>query len=159
VICRSPILSTQASWRERKRQLALGVLIGIALTAGNAMPEMAPVAAAATAGAHLDRSGRPRVGIASFYADRFAGRTMADGTPMKPQGDNAASRTLPLGTIALVTNLETGRTATVTIRDRGPYVKGRIVDLSPSIARKIGIDRKEGLAMVQVTPVEVPAPK
>jgi rare lipoprotein A len=159
VICRSQILSMQASWRERKRQLALGALIGIALTAANAMPEMAPVATVATAGAHLDRSGRPRVGIASFYADRFAGRLMADGTPMKPQGNNAASRTLPLGTIAQVTNLETGRTAMVTIRDRGPYVKGRIVDLSPSIARKIGIDRKEGIAMVQVTPIEVPAPK
>jgi rare lipoprotein A len=47
----------------------------------------------------------------------------------------------------------------ITIRDRGPYVKGRIVDLSPSIARKIGIDRKQGLAMVQVTPIEVPAPR
>jgi rare lipoprotein A len=133
--------------------------MGVALTAVNTMPETAPIAAAATAEAHLDRSGRPRFGKASFYADRFAGRQMADGTPMKPQGDNAASRTLPLGTVARVTNLETGRTATVTIRDRGPYVKGRIVDLSPFIARKIGIDRKEGVAMVEVTPIEVPAPK
>ena len=84
---------------------------------------------------------------------------MADGTPMQPEGDNAASTTLPLGTRALVTNLETGRTAKVTIRDRGPYVKGRIVDLSPSTARKIGIDRKEGVAKVEVVPIEVPAPK
>ena len=107
----------------------------------------------------LDRSGRTRVGKASFYADKFAGRTMADGTPMSPYGDNAASKTLPLGTKALVTNLETGRTARVTIRDRGPYVKGRIVDLSPSTARRIGIDRKEGVAMVEVTPIVVPGPK
>jgi rare lipoprotein A len=107
----------------------------------------------------LDRSGRTRVGKASFYADKFAGRTMADGTPMSPYGDNAASKTLPLGTKALVTNLETGRTARVTIRDRGPYVKGRIVDLSPSTARRIGIDRKEGVAMVEVTPIVVPVPK
>jgi rare lipoprotein A len=160
VFCRSQILSKQASWREGKRQLALGALVGAGLlSAVNAIPEMAPVAAAATAEAHLDRTGRPRVGKASFYAGRFAGRPMADGTPMKPEEDNAASRTLPLGTKALVTNLETGRTATVTIRDRGPYVKGRIVDLSPSTARKIGIDRKEGIAMVEVTPIEVPAPK
>ena len=159
MFCRSQILSKQASWRERKRRLALGVLIGIALTAVTTLPETAPVASAATAEARLDRTGRPRLGKASFYADRFAGRPMADGTPMKPQGDNAASRTLPLGTIAQVTNLETGRTATVTIRDRGPYVKGRIVDLSPFIARKIGIDRKEGVAMVEVTPIEVPPPK
>ena len=157
---RSHILSKQASWRDRKRQLALGALIGVALfTAVNAIPEITRIAPDATAATRLDRTGRPRVGIASFYAGRFAGRPMADGTPMKPQADNAASRTLPLGTKALVTNLETGRTATVTIRDRGPYVKGRIVDLSPSTARKIGIDRKEGLAMVEVTPIEVPAPK
>jgi rare lipoprotein A len=160
VLCQSQILSKQASWRDCKRQLALGALIGAALfTAVNAIPETAPTTADAAAKDHLDRSGRPRVGIASFYADRFAGRPMADGTPMKPQGNNAASRTLPLGTIARVTNLETGRTAMVTIRDRGPYVKGRIVDLSPFIARQIGIDRKEGLAMVQVTPIEVPAPR
>ena len=160
MIHRSQLLSKQASWRDRKRQLALGALIGAALfTAVTAIPEMAPPAADAAVKDHLDRTGSPRVGVASFYAGRFAGRPMADGTPMKPQGDNAASKTLPLGTKALVTNLETGRTAMVTIRDRGPYVKGRIVDLSPSTARKIGIDRKEGIAMVEVTPIEVPAPK
>ena len=104
----------------------------------------------------LNRTGLKRIGIASFYATRFAGRKMADGTPMRPQGDNAASKTLPLGTTALVTNLKTGRAAVVTIRDRGPYVNGRIVDLSPATARKIGLDRKEGLAKVEVAPIEVP---
>jgi rare lipoprotein A len=104
----------------------------------------------------LDRTGVKRIGIASFYAMRFAGRKMADGTPMRPQGDNAASKTLPLGTTALITNLETGKAAVVTIRDRGPYVKGRIVDLSPATARKIGLDRKEGIAKVEVAPIEVP---
>jgi rare lipoprotein A len=106
--------------------------------------------------AHLDRSGRKRVGKASFYAKEFAGKTMADGTPMHPQGNNAASKTLPLGTTAMVTNLETGRTAIVTIRDRGPYVDGRIVDLSPATAQKIGLGRKEGVAKVEVAPIEVP---
>jgi rare lipoprotein A len=130
-------------------------------TVNDATPGIAEAADQATLSANpsLDRSGRTRVGKASFYADKFAGRTMADGTPMSPYGDNAASRTLPLGTKALVTNLETGRMARVTIRDRGPYVKGRIVDLSPATARRIGIDRKEGVAMVEVTPIEVPAPK
>ncbi len=105
---------------------------------------------------HLDRSGRKRVGTASFYAPKFAGRTMADGTPMLPQGDNAASKTLPLGTKARVTDLETGRSAVVTIRDRGPFVEGRIVDLSPATARRIGIDRKQGLATVEVVPIQIP---
>lgn len=142
--------------------LVLFLAFGLCTAVNDAGPGVAHAAerqATPWAKPSLDRSGRTRVGKASFYADRFAGRTMADGTPMSPYGDNAASKTLPLGTKALVTNLETGRTAMVTIRDRGPYVKGRIVDLSPSTARKIGIDRKEGIAMVEVTPIEVPAPK
>jgi rare lipoprotein A len=104
----------------------------------------------------LDRSGRKRVGEASFYAEKFAGRKMADGAPMDPHGDNAASKTLPLGTTAKVTNLETGQSAVVTIEDRGPYVEGRIVDLSPSTAQKIGIARHNGVAKVQVVPISVP---
>src|SRR6202453_4412249 len=68
-------------------------------------PEVKPI---------LDRSGRRRIGKASFYAKMFAGRTMADGTRMEPTGNNAASLTLPLGTTAKVTNLETGKTAVVT---------------------------------------------
>jgi rare lipoprotein A len=106
----------------------------------------------------LDLSGRKRIGKASFYARKFAGRKMADGTPMDPADDNAASKTLPLGTKARVTNLETGQSAVVTIQDRGPYVKGRIVDLSPSTAQQIGLDRKEGVAPVEVTPITVPLP-
>jgi len=104
----------------------------------------------------LDRSGRRRFGKASFYASMFAGRTMADGTPMRPTGDNAASRTLPLGTTARVTNLETGKAAIVTIRDRGPYVAGRIVDLSPATAQEIGLDRRTGVTRVAVAPIAVP---
>jgi rare lipoprotein A len=104
----------------------------------------------------LDRTGRTRVGKASFYAKMFAGRTMADGTRMEPTGDNAASRTLPLGTTAQVTNLETGKTAVVTIRDRGPYVAGRIVDLSPATAREIGLDTRTGVTKVKVAPIAVP---
>ena len=71
----------------------------------------------------LDVSGRTRVGKASFYSSKFNGRKMADGTRMDPQGDSAASKTLPLGTTAKVTNLETGESAVVTIRDRGPHVR------------------------------------
>jgi rare lipoprotein A len=105
-----------------------------------------------------DVSGRARVGVASFYASAFFGRPMANGAPMNPRGNNAASRTLPLGTVAKVTNLDTGKSAVVTIQDRGPYVKGRIVDLSPSTAHKIGISRREGVSKVVVAPVVVPLP-
>jgi rare lipoprotein A len=106
----------------------------------------------------LDRSGRRRIGKASFYAPMFAGRKMADGSPMEPAGNNAASRTLPLGTTAKVTNLATGKTAIVKIRDRGPYVAGRIVDLSPATAREIGLDRRTGVTRVAVSPITVPMP-
>lgn len=106
----------------------------------------------------LDRSGHPRIGKASFYAKMFSGRKMADGTLMRPTGNNAASLTLPLGTTAKVTNLETGQAAIVTIRDRGPYVAGRIVDLSPATARKIGLDKRTGVTNVKVAPIAVPMP-
>ena len=104
----------------------------------------------------LDRSGRKRVGTASVYHRMFNGRKMADGTRMDPLDDNAASKTLPLGTEAKVTNLKTGQSAMVTIQDRGPYVRGRIVDLSPATAEKIGITPKEGVTQVEVLPITVP---
>ena len=83
---------------------------------------------------------------------------MADGNIMDPRENNAASRTLPLGTIAKVTNLETGKSAIVKIEDRGPYVDGRIVDLSPATAQNIGITRRQGIARVAVAPIAVPLP-
>ena len=106
----------------------------------------------------LDHSGRKQVGKASFYSRKFAGRKMSDGTPMKPREDNAASKSLPLGTRAKVTNLETGQSTAVTIRDRGPHVRGRIVDLSPRTAEEIGLTRKQGVARVEVAPITVPQP-
>jgi rare lipoprotein A len=106
----------------------------------------------------LDLSARARVGVASFYGSRFFWKRMADGALMNPQGNNAASRTLPLGTLANVTNVATGRSAVVRIEDRGPYVSGRIVDLSPSTARKIGITPHIGVATVVVAPIAVPLP-
>ena len=105
-----------------------------------------------------DLSARKRVGKASFYGKEFFGKTMANGAPMDPKGDNAASRTLPLGTTAKVTNVETGKTAVVTIQDRGPYVDGRVVDLSPGTAAKIGLTPRKGVTKVVVAPITVPLP-
>jgi rare lipoprotein A len=113
-------------------------------------------AASAPKARPLDHSGRKHRGIASFYHRKFNGRTMANGERMDPRDDNAASKTLPLGTRARVTNLENGRSTTVTIEDRGPYVKGRIIDVSPATAQQLGIDKEEGLAKVEVAPITVP---
>lgn len=117
-----------------------------------------PAAESTPAKPEPDLSGRKRVGKASFYAREFFGKTMANGAPMDPKGDNAASRTLPLGTTAKVTNVETGKTAVVTIEDRGPYVDGRVVDLSPGTAAKIGLTPRQGVTKVVVAPITVPLP-
>jgi rare lipoprotein A len=140
--------------------LLLGCSVAAAVSAfvPSARAEVPQAASPAAAPQKLDLSGHKRVGKASFYATRFAGRKMADGNPMNPLDDNAASKTLPLGTTAKVTNLKTGQSAIVTIQDRGPYVKGRIVDLSPSTAQKIGITRTIGVAPVEVEPIAVPLP-
>lgn len=123
-----------------------------------AQPQPQPKAAAPSARpAAASREGRKQVGKASIYARKFDGRTMADGSPMSIHDDNAASKTLPLGSKARVKNLETGKSAVVTIQDRGPFVPGRIIDLSPATAALIGLTSKEGLADVEVTPL-APAP-
>jgi rare lipoprotein A len=107
--------------------------------------------------AHLDRTGKVRKGKASYYGRKFYSKKMADGSRMDPQSNAAASKTLPLGTKAKVTNLENGSSATVEIKDRGPYVKDRIVDVSPKTADKLGL-KENGTAPVEVKPIEVPQP-
>jgi rare lipoprotein A len=114
---------------------------------------------ASSAKPRLDRSGRRQVGKASIYSHKFAHKKMANGRPMDPGDDNAASKTLPLGTKAIVTNLETGKSTEVTIEDRGPHVKGRIIDLPPAKAVEIGLSKKEGVATVEVAPLAVPTPE
>jgi rare lipoprotein A len=105
-----------------------------------------------------DHSGRKQEGKASIYSDSFAGKPMADGNRYNPKADVAASKTLPLGTVAKVTNLETGKSTEVTVQDRGPFVSGRVVDLTPKTAAKLGLTEKEGLAPVVVAPIKVPQP-
>lgn len=141
--------------------LTVCIVMGAGLTAfaDQTPPPRVVTSHAAEAQEHpVDLSGQKRVGKASFYAQKFAGHKMADGAPMQPQGENAASKTLPLGTTAKVTNVTTGKSAVVTIEDRGPYVKDRIVDLSPSTAQKIGIDPRDGVTKVSVEPIAVPLP-
>ena len=83
-------------------------------------------------------------GIASWYSD---GRT-ANGEHMNPSALTAAHRTLPFGTHVTVTNHHNGRSVVVRINDRGPFVKGRVIDLSPAAARAIGLN---GLAPVSLS--------
>jgi len=103
----------------------------------------------------VDASGRTEKGKGSFYADKFSGRTMADGRKMDPQDSIAASKTLPLGSTAKVTNLGTGKSATVKIQDREPFVDGRVVDVSPRVAERLEM-KEQGVSPVEVKPITVP---
>ncbi|MCW2247490.1 rare lipoprotein A (peptidoglycan hydrolase) [Azospirillum fermentarium] len=89
-------------------------------------------------------------GEGSFYGGGFHGRETASGDRFDQNAATAASRTLPLGTRATVTNQETGRSAEVTVNDRGPYAGNRVVDVSKGTAETLGITGKDGTAPVRV---------
>lgn len=103
----------------------------------------------------IDRSGKARKGRASYYSRHLHGRKTASGSIMDLEGNGAASKTLPLGTTATVTNLDNGRSEVVVIEDRGPHVPGRIIDVTPSTAKKLGF-KEDGVTRVEVQPVDVP---
>jgi rare lipoprotein A len=105
----------------------------------------------------VDHSGRPQRGRASYYGREFNGRKMANGRPFNPNSNVAASRSLPLGTVARVKNRQSGQETTVKVEDRGPYVPGRILDVAPRAADDLGM-RRQGVAPVVVEPVAVPQP-
>ena len=90
-----------------------------------------------------------QIGTASWYGPGFHGRETASGETFNQHALTAAHRTLPLGTKATVTNLETGQSVQVKINDRGPYVPGRHLDLSQAAAKQIGLTRK-GVAKVKI---------
>jgi rare lipoprotein A len=90
-----------------------------------------------------------QTGKASYYAGKFNGRKTASGEKFRNAKLTAAHKTLPFGTKVKVTNLSNGKSVKVKINDRGPFVPGRIIDLSKRAARKIGID-KEGVGNVQI---------
>ena len=90
-----------------------------------------------------------QVGTASWYGPRFHGKETASGETFNQYALTAAHRTLPLGTEVKVTNVETGQSVYVKINDRGPYVKGRHLDLSQAAAKQIGLI-KPGVAKVKI---------
>lgn len=78
-------------------------------------------------------------GQGSYYADKFDGRPTASGVPYRPGQLTAAHNTLPFGTKVKVTNTRNGHSVKVVVNDRGPHVKGRIVDVSKRAARKLDL--------------------
>ena len=117
-----------------------------------AAPAPAPQAPAPQAKEEAAPPGQPKiiqVGTASWYGPGFHGQETASGETFNQHALTAAHRTLPLGTEAKVTNLETGQSVHVKINDRGPYVKGRHLDLSQAAAKQIGLT-KTGVAKVKI---------
>ena len=109
---------------------------------------IAAALAGATVSLCLFTSAQAQTGIASVYA--YKGEKTANGEFASPHSLTAAHKTLPLGTRVRVTNKKNGKTVVVRINDRGPYVAGRIIDLTPAGARALGMD---GLAPVEVKPL------
>ena len=107
---------------------------------------------AAQARGHVHARTLGHTGVASWYGWRENGRLMANGHRFHALGATAASRTLPFGTRVKVTNLRTHRSAWVTIADRGPGIRGRMIDLSLGTARVLGMERK-GLDRVSIRPL------
>ena len=98
----------------------------------------------------LPGQARSQTGIASVYGngDGYAGRKTANGERMNPRAMTAAHRTLPFGTRVAVVNQRNGKQVVVRISDRGHFMRGRIIDLTPAAARAIGFS---GLAPVKLT--------
>ena len=78
-----------------------------------------------------------KTGVASFYADKFEGRSTASGEKFRQKKMTCAHRTLPFGTVLKVINTLNDKTVTVRVNDRGPYSKGRIIDLTKAAAKKL----------------------
>ncbi len=155
---------------QRRIPAVIGALALGALLAGGAAPQpdtpaarreterldkLTPVAPRGRA--PIDHSGRAEKGRASYYAAHFAHRKMANGRRMDPNAHVAASKTLPLGTTARVVNTENGKQAVVQVEDRGPFVDGRVVDVSPRVAKELDIGPK-GVVPVVDKPIAVPQP-
>jgi rare lipoprotein A len=124
---------------------ATNAAVGAATVATAAVFSVANVATttavhAATAAATLFQTGR-----ISFYADKFHGRPTASGAPYNAEEMTMAHRTLPIGTKVMITNTANQKSVVVTVNDRGPFIGGRVADLSRAAAEKLNMIRS-GLA-------------
>jgi rare lipoprotein A len=102
---------------------------------------------AVAVGAVVFLAGSAQAEVAAYYGQEFAGHRTASGETFNPGALTAAHRTLPFGTRVRVTNSRNGRSIIVRINDRGPFVKGRAIDLSSGAARAIGMGSTGNVTM------------
>lgn len=110
--------------KQKKQQFAVAFLLGAVLSTGGSAMSQAD-------------SSRSESGIASVYSTE-SGSGTASGQKLDPGALTAAHRTLPFGTKVRVTNKKNGHSVVVTINDRGPFVSGRVIDVTPAGARALG---------------------
>jgi len=134
-------------WRKHPRWLLLGAAVLVTAVLSSC---------ASTGGARHGRQGYTERGYASWYGPGFHGRATASGEIYDMHDLTAAHKELPLGTVVEVRNLENGRRVQVRINDRGPFVRGRIIDLSHAGAQKIGMIGP-GTAKVEIQVVRTAA--
>jgi rare lipoprotein A len=102
----------------------------------------------------LNKLAAGEIGVASIYSVKTNGGTRtASGSRLNDNALTAAHKTLPLGSKVKVSCLKTGKSVVVKITDRGPFIKGRIIDLTPAAAKQIGLTWNQGLKRVSVTRV------
>jgi rare lipoprotein A len=142
----------------KRKFMQLGVVVvglGLAGCAGSRQSVDAPARGAATAekAAESEESGGRwrtyETGVASWYGGRWHGRKTANGERYDQNSMTAAHKKLPFHTRVRVTNLRTGKSCIVRINNRGPYVRGRVIDLSVAAAKKIG-SHSGGLSRVKL---------
>jgi len=131
----------------RPALLGLGLVALSACSASHVEP--AGSAAAAPAVVQSQAPTFAEIGTASWYGTWHQGRLTANGERFDARAFTAAHRSLPFGTILRVTNLATGKMVKVRVNDRGPYIKGRTLDLSAAAAKALGIT-KDGIARVRI---------
>jgi len=95
---------------------------------------------------------RPERGRASYYGERFHGKKTASGARFDKNAMTAAHKSLPMGTTVQVRDVITNQTVIVKITDRGPHIKGRIIDLSEEAAKRLGM-KHDGILEVEIEPI------
>ena len=148
-------------WRPRHRAArrwgVSHLALVLALTFGPALPADAAPRKVAAKAPRAAGGGGTQVGLASWYGPGFHGKKTASGKPFNQHALTAAHPHLPLGTRVQVTNLANGKAVEVTINDRGPHRRGRIIDLSRAAARHLAMEG-EGVARVKVAALAAPRP-
>ena len=122
--------------------------VGIACTLLGIAGLMCSQAEAGSAG--LRSKAARQSGIASWYGGKFHGRKTANGERFNTNAMTAAHKTLPFGTRVRVTNNRNGRSVVVRINDRGPFVRGRVIDLSRASAHALGLDGVAPVSLAQL---------